>query len=106
MAFEDTLRCVKMVSPTLNKMVEEGKATFVKIEFGRNIKVMTQNHHHQEPKKQIKTVSGRNWNPYVKYLGIPYGGRVISKEIYPYVSRKTLAKIENPLDNMKKEEGV
>ena len=54
------------------KMARKGKIPAVKIEFGRNNKVIIRVPYDQELIKKIKTISGRKWNPEMKYCEVPY----------------------------------
>ena len=58
---------------------QAGKIPAVKIEFGKNDKVIIRIPYDQELIRKIKMISGRRWNPKEKYWEVPYSEGVISK---------------------------
>jgi len=51
----------------------------VKIEIGKNDKVIIRIPYNQELIKKIKMISGRRWNPKGKYWEVPYSKDLIAK---------------------------
>ncbi len=117
MTLEENAKYLK----TLCKMTKKNKILAVKIEFKRDNKVIIRVPYDQELIKKIKSVSGRSWNPecnnFATYLlerevGLRYIQEILghesskTTEIYTHVSKANLAKIENPLDRLMKEEGI
>ncbi|MDN5346129.1 MAG: integrase/recombinase XerD [Petrotoga sp.] len=79
MTFEETERYLKIGKSTLYKMAREGKAPAIRIEMGKNNKVIIRLPCNQELIRKIKTISGRRWNPQGKYWEVPYDENLISK---------------------------
>ncbi|HPD78979.1 MAG TPA: hypothetical protein PLH88_11240 [Spirochaetota bacterium] len=57
----------------------KGKIPAVKIEFGKDDKVIIPVLYDQELIEKIKAISGRNWNSQGKYLQVPYRDGIIAK---------------------------
>ena len=64
---------------TLYEMTKEGEIPIVKIEFGKNDKIIIRVPYNQELRKKVKTISGRRWNPQGKYWEAPYSEDLIAK---------------------------
>jgi excisionase family DNA binding protein len=79
MILGETAKYLKIGKSTLYKMTREGKIPAVKIEFGKDDKVVIRVPYAQELIKKIKTISGRKWNPQGKYWEVPYEKNLISK---------------------------
>ena len=79
MTLEETAKYLKIGKSTLYKMAREGKIPSVKIEFGKDNKVIIRVPYDQELIKKIKTISGRKWNPQGKYWEVPYSDGLIEK---------------------------
>jgi len=79
MTLEETAKYLKIGKSTLYKVVREGKIPAVKIELGRNNKVIIRLRYNQELIRKVKTISGRRWNPKGKYWEVPYDENLISK---------------------------
>ncbi|SFM96188.1 phage integrase N-terminal SAM-like domain-containing protein [Thermodesulforhabdus norvegica] len=79
MTLEETAKYLKIGKSTLYKMAREGKIPYVKIELGRNNKVIIRLPYNQELINKLKTISGRRWNPKEKYWEVPYDENLISK---------------------------
>ena len=60
-------------------MAREGKIPTVKIELGRNNKVIIRLPYDQELINKIKTISRRRWKPKGKYWEVPYSDDLIEK---------------------------
>jgi site-specific recombinase XerD len=61
------------------KMAREGKIQAVKIEPGKNDKVIIRVPYNQELIEKVKRISGRRWNPERKYWEVPYREGLISE---------------------------
>jgi integrase/recombinase XerD len=70
---------LKIGKSTLYKMVREVKISAVKIEFGKDNKVIIRVPYDQELIKKIKTISGRKWNSQRKCWEVPYSDGLIAK---------------------------
>ncbi len=82
MTLEETAKYLKIVPPwrdTFNRMAREDKIPVVKIEFGKNKKVIIRIPYNQELIRKIKMISGRRWNPKGKYWEAPYSEDLIIK---------------------------
>ncbi len=60
-------------------MAGKDKIPAVKIEAGRNNRVVIRVPYNRELIKKVKSIPGRIWNPEGKYWEIPYDGDLISK---------------------------
>ncbi|MHC1630862.1 MAG: site-specific tyrosine recombinase/integron integrase [Methanotrichaceae archaeon] len=60
-------------------MARERKIPAVKIEFGKDNKVIIYVPYNRELIKKVKTISGRRWNPKGKYWEVPYEEGLIAK---------------------------
>ena len=60
-------------------MAGVGKIPAVKIEAGRNNRVVIRVPYNRESTKKVKSISGRRWNPEGKYWEIPYSEDIMSK---------------------------
>jgi integrase/recombinase XerD len=79
MTLEETVKYLKIGKSTIYKMAREGKIPAVKIEVGKDNKVIIRVPYDQELIKKIKTISGRIWNPQGKYWEVPYSDGLIAK---------------------------
>ncbi len=82
MTLEETAKYLKIAPicrDTLYKMAREGKIPAVKIEPGRNNRVIVRIPYNKELIDKIKTIPGRKWNPERKYWEIPYKEGLISR---------------------------
>ena len=79
MALEENVKYFKTGKSTLHKMAREGKIPAVKIEFGKNDKVIIRVPYNQELIKKVKMLSGRRWNPKGKYWEVPYSEDLMAK---------------------------
>ena len=81
MTLEETAKYLKIGKSTLYKMAREGKIPAVKIELGRNNKVIIRLPYNQELIRKVKTISGRRrrWNPKGKYWEVLYNEILVSK---------------------------
>jgi len=79
MTLEETAKYLKIERSTLYKTAREGKIPAVKIEFGRDNKVIIRLPYNLELIKKIKMLSGRRWNPEGKYWEVPYEEGLIAK---------------------------
>jgi len=79
MTLEETAKYLKIGKSTLYKMAREGKIPVVKVEFGKDNKVIIRVPYEQELIKKIKTISGRKWNSQGKYWEVPYSDGLIAK---------------------------
>jgi len=65
------------------KMVGEG--TVLKIEFGKDDKVIIYVPYNRELIKKMRTISGRRWNPQGRYWEVPHEEGLITKLVVdPY----------------------
>jgi len=64
---------------TLYKMVREGKNTFVKVEPGKNNKVIIRIPYNENLIKKVKTISGRRWNTKGKCWEVSYKENIIQR---------------------------
>ena len=62
MTLEVSAKYLKIGKSTLYKMAREGKISAVKIEIGKNDKVIIRVPYNQKLIKKVKTISGRRWN--------------------------------------------
>lgn len=60
-------------------MIKEGKIPVVKIELGKNNKVIIRIPYHRDLISKVKSISGRKWNPEEKYWEVPYKENTILK---------------------------
>jgi len=60
-------------------MAREDKIFTVKVEFGKNNKVIIRIPYNQELIKKVKTIFERKWNPQGKYWEVPYSEDLIAK---------------------------
>jgi len=79
MTLEETAKYLKIGKSTLYKMAKEGKIPAVKIEIGKNDKIIIRIPYNQELIKKIKMISGRRWNLQRKYWKVPYSEDLITK---------------------------
>jgi len=79
MTLEETAKYLKIGKSTFYKIAKEDKISTVKIEFGKNNKIIICVPYNQELIKKVKTISGRKWNPQGKYWEVPYSGDLIAK---------------------------
>ena len=79
MTLEETARYLKIGKSSLYKMAGKGKIPAVKIEIGKNNKVIIRIPYNQELIKKVKMISGRRWNPKGKYWEVPYEKGLIAK---------------------------
>ena len=79
MTLEETAKYLKIGKSTLYKMAREGKISAVKIEFGKDNKVIIRIPYDQALIRKIKTIFGRRWNPQGKYWEVPYSNGLIAK---------------------------
>lgn len=79
MILEEPAKYLKTGKSTLYKMSREGKIPAVKVEIGKNNKVIIRLPYNQELIRKVKTISGRRWNPEEKYWEVPYDKNIISK---------------------------
>ncbi len=57
-------------------MASEGKIPAVKIEFGKDDKIIIRVPYDQELIKKIKAIPGRSWNSQGKYWEVPYSDKL------------------------------
>jgi len=79
MPFDETAKYLKIGKSTLYKMAREGKISAVKIEFGKNNKVIIRVPYNKGLIKKVKMLSGRRWNPDGKYWEVPYSEDLMAK---------------------------
>ncbi|CAD7772433.1 Tyrosine recombinase XerD [Candidatus Methanoperedenaceae archaeon GB37] len=79
MTLKEAAKYLKIGKSTLYKMARESKIPAVKIEFGKNDKVIIRIPYNQELIKKIKMISGRRRNPQGKYWEVPYSEDLIAK---------------------------
>ena len=79
MTLEETAKYLKIGKSTLYKIAREGKIPAVRIESGKNGKVIIRVPYNQELIRKIKMISGRRWNPKGKYWEVPYSEDLIAK---------------------------
>ena len=79
MTREEKAKYLKIGKSTLYKMVRKHKMPAVKIEMGKNNKVIIRIPYNQELIRKVKRISGRIWNSEEKYWEIPYDESLISK---------------------------
>jgi len=60
-------------------MAREGKIPSVKIEFGKNNKIIIKIPYNQDLINKVKSVPRREWNPQGKYWGLFYSEDLIVK---------------------------
>ncbi len=60
-------------------VVKEGKTSDIKIEFGKNGKVIIRLPYDQELIRKVRMVQGRRWNPQEKYWEVPYSENLMKK---------------------------
>ncbi len=61
------------------KMAKEGKTPFVKIDPGRNNKIIIRIPYNQDLINKVKSIPRREWNPQGKYWEVPYSEDLITK---------------------------
>ena len=76
-----------------NKITQEEKILTVKIEIGKNDKIIIRFPYNQELIKKIKMISGRRWNTQEKYREVPYSEDLIAK-LQSLFSTKNLSAIK------------
>ena len=76
-----------------NKIAQEEKILTLKIEIGKNDKIIIRFPRNQELIKKIKMISGRRWNPQEKYREVPYSEDLIAK-LQSLFSTKNLSAIK------------
>jgi len=79
MELVQTVKYLRIGKSTLYKMAREGKIPAVKIEFGKDNKVIIRVPYDQKLIKKVKTISGRKWNSQRKYWEVPYSDGLIAK---------------------------
>ena len=62
-----------------DKMPREGKIPAVKIEPGRNNKIIIRIPYNQDLINKVKSIPRREWNPQGKYWEVPYSEDLIAK---------------------------
>jgi len=122
MTLEETAKYLKIGKSTLYKMARDGKIPAVKIELGRNNKIIIRIPYNQDLIDKVKSIPKRKWNPKGKYWEVAYDeclipilengidlryiqellGHKSSKttEIYTHVSTKNIGAIKSPLDSL------
>jgi len=78
MTLKETAK-LKIGKSTLYKMARERKIPSVKIEIGKNDKIIIRIPYNQELIKKVKMISRRRWNPQGKYWEVPYSEDLITK---------------------------
>ena len=79
MTLEETAKYLKIGKSTLYKMAQEGKIPAVKIEPGRNNKIIIRIPYNQDLINKVKSIPRREWNPQGKYWEVPYSEDLIAK---------------------------
>ncbi len=79
MTLEETAKYLKIGKSTLYKMAQEGKIPAVKIEPGRNNKIIIRIPYNQDLINNVKSIPRREWNPQGKYWEVPYSEDLIAK---------------------------